>query len=89
MTTGGENTMSTTRDLGAAMRQELRNPVIGVLAIVLYGGAAALLLLIWLTDLRSDLAPLVGPGMAIVLVIFTAAVAQRARKRVRASGPSR
>ncbi|WP_202565381.1 hypothetical protein [Agreia sp. COWG] len=75
--------MSSTPDLSSAMRHELRNPVIGVLAIILYGGSAALLLLFWFTDVRSDLAPFVGQGIPIVLVIFTVAIGFRARKRMR------
>ncbi|QHC69800.1 hypothetical protein [Rathayibacter sp. VKM Ac-2801] len=76
--------MTPDHDIGRAIRRELRTPVLGGLAILLFGGTAVLLLLFWFTDARGVLTPFVGPGTGLVLTAFTVAVARRARRRLRA-----
>lgn len=76
--------MASDHDLSRAMRRELRNPILGGLALLLFGGTAVLLLLFWFTYARAVLTPFVGPGTGLVLTAFTVEVARRARRRMRA-----
>jgi len=81
--------MSSTNDLGAAMRRQLRQPVIAILAVLIYGGSAVLLALFWFSDARGLVEPWIGTGMTFVLVGFTVAVALRAKKQISADSVRR
>lgn len=69
-------------ELSAQIRRELKNPAVAVVGLVLYGGAAIVLLLFWFTDLRSVLLPFVGPGTAFILIGFIVFLSIRARNRM-------